>query len=45
MFLDESAANACTIDRKMGWVPIGVKAETEELLIKEKKWSILPLYT
>ena len=45
MFLDESAANARTMDRKYGWAPVGIQAITEEQLIKEKKWSILPLYT
>jgi hypothetical protein len=45
MFLDESAANSRTLDRKYGWAPIGVKAEIVELVKREKKWSILPLYT
>ena len=45
MFLDESAANARTIDRKFGWALIGISATTDESLLKEKKWSILPLYT
>jgi len=45
MFLDESAANERTMDRKYGWSPIGTKAEVKELLKHSEKWSILPLYT
>jgi DDE superfamily endonuclease len=45
MFLDESAANERTMDRKYGWAPIGHKAEVTELLKHTAKWSILPLYT
>jgi hypothetical protein len=45
MFLDESAANERTLDRKYGWSEIGTIAEVAELLKKSKKWSILPLYT
>ena len=45
MFLDKFAANARILDRKYKWAPISIKAEIEELLKREKKWSILPLYT
>jgi len=45
MFLDESAANERTMDRKYGWSPIGTVAEVTEPLKRSKKWSILPLYT
>jgi hypothetical protein len=45
MFLDESAANAKTGDRKYGWAPIGAIASHHELLKYTEKWSILPLYT
>ena len=45
MFLDESAANERTSDRKYGWSLVGLKAEFAESLKKSKKWSILPLYT
>jgi len=45
MFLDESAANERTMDRKFGWSPIGSIAEVTEPLQRSLKWSILPLYT
>jgi hypothetical protein len=45
MFLDESAANERTMDRKYGWSPIGSIAEVTEPLKHSAKWSILPVYT
>jgi hypothetical protein len=45
MFLDESACNERTGDRKYGWVPIGAVAHCKELLKYTEKWSVLPLYT
>jgi hypothetical protein len=33
------------MDRKWGRAPVRVKAEIDEKLVEEKKWSILPLYT
>ena len=41
MFLDESAANEKTSDRKYGWAPIGAIASSHELLKYTEKWSIL----
>ena len=45
MFLDESACNERTGDRKYGWAPVGSVAHCTELLKYTEKWSILPLYT
>ena len=45
MFLDESAANERTMDRKYGWAPIGSIAHVSEPFKRTMKWSILPLYT
>jgi hypothetical protein len=45
MFLDESAANERTGDRKYGWAPIGQNARVSAPLKHSKKWSILPIYT
>src|SRR5204863_9921179 len=45
MFIDESAANERTLDRKYGWSRIGTQCVVTEELKKYKKWSILPVYT
>ena len=45
MFIDESAANERTLDRKYGWSRIGTQCVVTEELKKSKKWSILPVYT
>ena len=45
MYVDESAANEHTLDRKFGWAPIGQKATIVEPFMRSKKWSILPVYT
>ena len=45
MFVDESAANERTMDRKWGWAPKGRAARVISPLQRSKKWSILPLYT
>src|SRR5438046_5198258 len=45
MFIDESAANERTLDRKYGWSRIGTQCVVTEQLKKSKKWSILPVYT
>ena len=45
MYVDESAANERTLDRKYGWAPIGQKATIVEPFTRSKKWSILPVYT
>src|SRR5437667_12209703 len=45
MFIDESAANERTLDRKYGWSRIGTQCVVTEELKKSKKWSIVPVYT
>ena len=45
MYLDETAANERTLDRKYGWAPVGQQARQIESFKRTKKWSILPLYT
>src|SRR5436309_10838865 len=45
IFVDESAANERTADRKYGWAMKGARAFAENSVKKSKKWSILPAYT
>src|SRR5579859_1261760 len=45
VFVDESAANKRTADRKWGWAPIGMPCIFEQALKRTKKWSLLPAYT
>lgn len=45
IFLDESACNERTSDRKYGRSPVGTVAHTTELLKYTEKWSILPAFT
>ena len=45
MYIDETAANERTLDRKYGWSPINQPARQIESFKRTKKWSILPLYT
>ena len=45
VFVDESAANDRTGDRKYGWAPVGTVAEVSEPFIYSEKWSILPMFT
>ena len=45
MFLDESAANERTSDRKFGWSPVGVTPHVYESTKRSERWSILPAYT
>ena len=45
MFLDESAANEKTSDRKYGWAPIGITPHEYVPFRRSKRWSILPVYT
>jgi DDE superfamily endonuclease len=44
MFVDESAANERTMDRKYGWSEINTPAIAREQLKHSEKWSILPVY-
>jgi len=45
MFLDESAANERTADRKYGWAPLGVTPQLYQPLKRSERWSVLPVYT
>ena len=45
MYIDESAFNEHTLDRKYGWSKIGTPARQIESFKRSPKWSILPLYT
>jgi hypothetical protein len=45
MFIDETAANERTMDRRYGWSPKGIPACLTASAKRTKKWSILPLYT
>lgn len=45
MYIDESAFNERTLDRKFGWAQVGTPARQIESFKRSKKWSILPLYT
>ena len=45
IFLDESASNERTGDRKYGWSPLGLICEHSRPLKKSERWSILPALT
>jgi hypothetical protein len=45
IFVDESAANERTGDRKYGWAPIGVTPLEHRPFTRSERWSILPAYT
>ena len=45
IFIDESASNERTGDRKMGWSPIGVECAVERPIKRSERWSILPALT
>jgi hypothetical protein len=45
VFLDESAANEFTKDRKFGWSMVGCPAVKERDIRRSERWSILPAYT
>jgi hypothetical protein len=45
VFMDESAANERTLDRKYGWSPCGTPARVSQPLKRTERWSILPAYT
>lgn len=42
VFLDESAANERTGDRKYGWSPIGVECGQFTSIKRSERWSVLP---
>ena len=45
IFIDESAANERTADRKYGWAPVGTTPYTTRSFKHSERWSILPAYT
>jgi transposase len=45
IFLDESAANERTGDRKYAWSPIGTTCGVARPIKKSEKWSLLPALT
>jgi len=45
VFIDKSAANERTMDRKFGWAPIGLPAWEIRPAKRSERWSILPAYT
>ena len=45
VFVDESAANERTGQRKCGWSPVGIRHHEYRVLERSKRWSILPAYT
>ena len=45
VFIDESAANEHTKDRKYGWAPQGINARVFQSAKRSERWSILPAYT
>jgi len=45
VFLDESASNERTGDRKYGWSPIGLICEQSRPLKRSERWSVLPALT
>jgi hypothetical protein len=45
LFLDESAANERTADRKYGWAPVGVTPHESRPFKRSERWSLLPAYT
>jgi len=45
VYVDESAANERTLDRKYGWAPKGLPPIDIKLLHRSTRWSILPAYT
>ena len=42
VFLDESASNERTGDRKFGWAPTGRECEVSRPFKRSERWSILP---
>ena len=45
LFLDESAANERTGDRKYGWAPVGETPVLYQSIKRIERWSILPVYS
>jgi hypothetical protein len=45
VFIDESASNERTLDRKFGWSPVGLPSREIRPAKRSARWSILPAYT
>ena len=45
LFLDESAVNKCTGDRKYSWAPVGETPVLYQSIKRTERWSILPVYS
>jgi hypothetical protein len=45
LFIDESAANERTADRKYGWAPVGVTPREARPFGRSERWSLCPAYT
>lgn len=45
IFIDESAANERTADRKYGWAPVGLTPREARAFGRSKRWSLCPAYT
>jgi len=45
IFIDESAANERTADRKYGWAPVGVTPSEARPFGRSERWSLCPAYT
>jgi transposase len=45
IFVDESAYNERTGDRRYSWAPVGRSAKIKRWLKKSIRWSVLPAYT
>ena len=45
VFVDESAANERSADRKYGWAPLGKTPIQTRLAKRSQRWSILPAIT
>lgn len=45
VFVDESAANEKTADRKYGWSAVRHRATEQQYLKRSARWSILPAYS
>jgi DDE superfamily endonuclease len=45
VFIDETAANERTLDRKFGWSPVGLPSREIRPARRSQRWSVLPAYT
>ena len=45
IFADESVANECASNKKVGWAPKGITPHEYRLFKRSERWSILMAYT